>query len=68
MISDLRKFYVVMAFAWIATGTVSSFALGWDSGYWGLAQLMSLVSFVMAGFNHFALWYFARNLGDEIIL
>ena len=65
-ITDLRKFYLIMAFGWIGAGTVSSLALGWDSGYWGMAKLMSGFSFVMAGFNHLARWYFARTLGEDI--
>ena len=65
-ITDRRKGFLVMAFAWIGAGIVSSLALGWDSGYWGLAKLMSGFSFAMVGFNHLAMWYFARNLGDDI--
>lgn len=64
-ITDLRKFYIVMAFAWIGAGTVSSLVSGWNSGYWWMAKLMSGFSFVMAGFNHLAMWYFARNLGED---
>lgn len=65
MRSDLRKFYVVMAFAWIVAGISSGLTLGWNSGYWGMAQLMSQFCFVMAIFNHLARWYFARGEDEK---
>lgn len=63
---DLRRFYFVLAIAWIAAGSISSLVLG-DSAYWEMAKLFSLVCFAMVGFNHLALGYLSRanKLGDE---
>lgn len=64
-ITDLRKFNIVMAFAWIAMGIVSGLALGWDGGYWGLAIAMSGVNVVMAAFNQLVLGYYVRGEDEK---
>ncbi len=60
-ITDLRKFYLVMAFAWIVMGIATNLALGGDNGYWEVAKLMGGISFGAAGLNHLALRYFERE-------